>query len=144
MQSRFGRATAATAVAVVASGALGTFAMRGWGRVPWSTPSVPWYHSFPFYLFLDVQVSRWLLPAGAVAAGAAEPSPAPAEASPAGTTSEAESAATTSEAESAGTTEDEGTGASATDDEAVATTDEGAGETVVVDAAEPAEEKAEA
>src|SRR6266508_840215 len=70
MQSRFGRATAATAVAVVAFGALGTFAMRGWGRVPWSTPSVPWYHSFPFYLFLDVQLSRWALPAGAVAAGA--------------------------------------------------------------------------
>jgi hypothetical protein len=69
-QRGFGRATAAAAVTVVAVGALGTFAMRGWGRVPWSTPSVPWYHSFPFYLFLDVQLSRWALPAGAVAAAA--------------------------------------------------------------------------
>jgi methylthioxylose transferase len=66
----FGRATAATAAVVVAVAVLGTFAMRGWGRVPWSTPSVPWYHSFPFYLFLDVHLSRWALPAGAVAAGA--------------------------------------------------------------------------
>ncbi|HEU4399832.1 MAG TPA: hypothetical protein VFU54_18575 [Actinomycetota bacterium] len=69
MLTRFGRATVATAVAVVAFGVLGTLAMRGWGRVPWSTPSVPWYHSFPFYLFLDVQLSRWALPAGAAAAG---------------------------------------------------------------------------
>ena len=68
--SGFGRATAATAAVVVAAGALGTFALRGWGRVPWSTPSVPWYHSFPFYLFLDVQLSRWALPAGTVAAAA--------------------------------------------------------------------------
>jgi transcription termination/antitermination protein NusA len=94
--------------------------------------------------FADEQRGGTRPAVGAVAAGAAEPSPAPAEASPAGTISEAESAATTSEAESAGTTEDDGSGASATDDEAVATSDEGAGETVVVDAAEPAEEKAEA
>ena len=66
--------------------------------------------------FADEQRGGTRPAAGAVAAGAAEPSPTPAEASPAGTTSEAESAATTSEAESAGTTEDDGSGASATDD----------------------------
>jgi transcription termination/antitermination protein NusA len=101
--------------------------------------------------FADEQRGGTRPAVGAAAAGAVEPSPSSAplaaegaEGEPAGTTSEAESAAITSEAESAGTTEDDGSGAGATDDAAVATTDEGAGETVVVDAAEPAEEKAEA
>jgi transcription termination/antitermination protein NusA len=101
--------------------------------------------------FADEQRGGTRPAVGAVAAGAAEPSPSSAplasegaEGEPAGTTSEAESAAPTSEAESAGTTGDDGSGASTTDNEAVATTDGGAGETVVVDAAEPAEEKAEA
>jgi N utilization substance protein A len=94
--------------------------------------------------FADEQRGGTRPAVGAVAAAAAEPSSTPAEAESAATTSEAESAATTAEAESAGTTEDDGSGASATDDEAIATTDEGVGETVVVDAAEPAEEKAEA
>jgi hypothetical protein len=47
------RATAATGVAVVAVGAFGTLAHRGFGRVPFSVPAWPWYHSDPFYLFWD-------------------------------------------------------------------------------------------
>jgi methylthioxylose transferase len=66
-----GRATAAAAAAVVALGVLGTLALRGWGRVPWSVPSAPYYFSFPFYVFLDPELSRWTLLAGPVAAAAA-------------------------------------------------------------------------
>jgi hypothetical protein len=59
-------ASAATAVLVVAIGAVGTFGMRGWGRVPFSVPSVPWYHSWPYYLFwaphLDTTWAELALP----------------------------------------------------------------------------------
>src|SRR5918994_1158025 len=49
-------ATAATGVAAVAIGVFGTLAHRGFGRVPFSVPAWPWYHSDPFYLFWD---PRW-------------------------------------------------------------------------------------
>jgi methylthioxylose transferase len=52
----FWRAMAATGVAVVAVGAFGTLAHRGFGRVPFSVPAWPWYHSDPFYVFWD---PRW-------------------------------------------------------------------------------------
>jgi hypothetical protein len=52
----FWRATTVAGVAVVAVGAFGTIAHRGFGRVPFSVPSWPWYHSDPFYLFWD---PRW-------------------------------------------------------------------------------------
>jgi methylthioxylose transferase len=66
----FWRATAATGVAVVAVGALGTFAHRGFGRVPFSVPAWPWYTSDPFYVFWDPRwPSRWLVVALAAAAG---------------------------------------------------------------------------
>src|SRR5215211_3143412 len=62
----------ATAVAVVAVGALGTVAHRGFGRVPFSVPSWPWYHSDPFYVFWDPRwPSGWELVALAAALGAA-------------------------------------------------------------------------
>jgi hypothetical protein len=41
----------AAAAVVVLAGALGTLWLRGWGRVGFEVPSVPWYFSFPFYLF---------------------------------------------------------------------------------------------
>jgi hypothetical protein len=41
---------------VVASGTLGTLWLRGWGRVGFEVPSVPWYFSFPFYVFPDPQL----------------------------------------------------------------------------------------
>jgi hypothetical protein len=70
----FWRATAATGVAVVAVGVLGTLAHRGFGRVPFSVPAWPWYHSDPFYLFWDPRPpSRWAvlaLPAALAAAAA--------------------------------------------------------------------------
>jgi hypothetical protein len=70
----FWRATAATGVAVMAVGALGTLAHRGFGRVPFSVPAWPWYHSDPFYLFWDPRPpSRWAvlaLPAALAAAAA--------------------------------------------------------------------------
>jgi hypothetical protein len=70
LRGRGGRAlleaSAATAVLVVAIGALGTFGMRGWGRVPLTVPSVPWYHSWPYYLFwaphLDTTWAELALP----------------------------------------------------------------------------------
>ena len=65
----FWRATAATGVAVVAVGALGTLAHRGFGRVPFSVPAWPWYHSDPFYLFWDPRwPSGWTVIALAAAA----------------------------------------------------------------------------
>jgi hypothetical protein len=45
------RASAVVAACLVAVGTLGTLGMRGWGRVPFKVPSVPWYHSWPYYLF---------------------------------------------------------------------------------------------
>ena len=48
------RLLAATAVAagcLVAVGLVGTLSMRHFGRVPFSVPSWPWYHSWPSYLF---------------------------------------------------------------------------------------------
>ncbi len=69
------RATAATGVAVVAVGALGTLAHRGFGRVPFSVPAWPWYHSDPFYVFWDPTLALgWAvgaLPAALAAAAAA-------------------------------------------------------------------------
>jgi hypothetical protein len=68
----FWRASAATGVAVVAVGAFGTVAHRGFGRVPFSVPAWPWYHSDPFYLFWDPRwPSGWGLVALAVALAAA-------------------------------------------------------------------------
>jgi hypothetical protein len=77
LRDRGGRAllgaSAVVAVVVVAIGTLGTFGMRGWGRVPFSVPSVPWYHAWPFYLFwaphLDPGWAALALPV-AVLAGA--------------------------------------------------------------------------
>jgi hypothetical protein len=42
--------------AVVAAGTLGTLWLRGWGRVGFGVPSVPWYFCFPFYVFPDPQL----------------------------------------------------------------------------------------
>jgi hypothetical protein len=47
----FARATAAAAVVVLGAGMLGTLWLRGWGRIGFDVPSVPWYFSFPFYVF---------------------------------------------------------------------------------------------
>jgi hypothetical protein len=59
-------ASAATTAVVVAVGTLGTFGMRGWGQVPFSVPSAPWYHAWPYYLFwaphLDVRWAALALP----------------------------------------------------------------------------------
>src|SRR6266498_344472 len=67
-------ASAATAVLVVAIGTLGTFGMRGWGRVPFSVPSVPWYHAWPYYLFwaprLDRTWAELVLPVAVLVAAA--------------------------------------------------------------------------
>jgi methylthioxylose transferase len=51
-------ASAAAAALVVAVGLLGTLGMRGWGRVPFSVPSVPWYHAWPYYLFWAPHLDR--------------------------------------------------------------------------------------
>ena len=67
-------ASAAAVILVVAVGVLGTLGMRGWGRVPFSVPSVPWYHVWPYYLFWAPRIDlRWAvlaLPVAVVAAGA--------------------------------------------------------------------------
>jgi hypothetical protein len=52
----FARASAAAAVMVVVAGTLGTLWLRDWGRVGFEVPSVPWYFSFPFYVFPDPQL----------------------------------------------------------------------------------------
>jgi methylthioxylose transferase len=52
----FASATAAAAVVVLVAGTLGTLWLRGWGRVGFEVPSVPWYFSFPFYVFPDPQL----------------------------------------------------------------------------------------
>jgi len=66
-------ASGAAAVLVVAVGVLGTLGMRGWGAVPFSVPSVPWYHAWPYYLFWAPHADpRWLalaLPPAVLAAG---------------------------------------------------------------------------
>jgi methylthioxylose transferase len=66
-------ASAAAAVLVVAVGVLGTLGMRGWGAVPFSVPSVPWYHAWPYYLFWAPHADpRWValaLPLAVLAAG---------------------------------------------------------------------------
>jgi methylthioxylose transferase len=68
----FWRATATAGVAVVAVGALGTLAHRGFGRVPFSVAAWPWYHSDPFYLFWDPRwPSGWAVVALPVALAAA-------------------------------------------------------------------------
>src|SRR5829696_4628285 len=47
----FARATMVAAVVVLLAGTLGTLWLRGWGRVGFEVPSVPWYFSFPSYVF---------------------------------------------------------------------------------------------
>jgi methylthioxylose transferase len=83
----FGRATALAAALTVAVGLYGTLHMRHWGRVPFTTPSAPWYHSWPYYLFwrprLDlawaaVAVPLVVLVAGGLVALARLPVPRPA------------------------------------------------------------------
>jgi hypothetical protein len=67
----FGRATAAAVVLTVAVGVYGTLHMRQWGRVPFTTSSMPWYHSWPYYLFwrprLDLAWASVALPGVMVA-----------------------------------------------------------------------------
>src|SRR5262245_22259374 len=68
------QATAATGAGVVAVGVFGTLAHRGFGRVPFTVPAWPWYHSDPFYLFWDPTwpsgwAVAWLAVALAAAAG---------------------------------------------------------------------------
>jgi methylthioxylose transferase len=70
----FARATAASTILVVLAGALGTLWLRGWGRVGFGVPSVPWYFSFPFYVFphprLDLGWAAAALPVVAAAVAA--------------------------------------------------------------------------
>lgn len=64
----FARATWLAATVVVGGAALGWLWLRHWGRVPFSVPSVPWYHCFPFYAFPHPALTaRWALPALAAA-----------------------------------------------------------------------------
>jgi hypothetical protein len=59
------------AVVVVLAGTLGTLWLRGWGRVGFEVPSVPWYFSFPFYVFPDPQLGLgWAAAAMPVVAAA--------------------------------------------------------------------------
>src|SRR5215207_7509165 len=51
-------ATALTAGCLVAVGLVGTLSMRHFGRVPFSVPSWPWYHSWPSYLFWQPHLDR--------------------------------------------------------------------------------------
>ena len=53
----FASATAAAAVVVLVAGTWGTLWLRGWGRVGFEVPSVPWYFSFPFYVFPHPQLA---------------------------------------------------------------------------------------
>jgi methylthioxylose transferase len=67
-------ATAAAAGCLVAVGLAGTLSMRHVGRVPFSAPSWPWYHSWPSYLFwqpgLDLPAALVALPVALAAAAA--------------------------------------------------------------------------
>jgi len=66
------RSTAVAAACLLGVGVLGTLGMRGWGRVPFSVPSVPWYHSWPSYLFWSPHVDPgWAVPALPLAAAVA-------------------------------------------------------------------------
>jgi len=68
----FTQATAAAFGVLTSVGVVGTLYQRGWGRVPFSVPSWPWYHSLPFYLFFDPQLApRWAAVAVPVALAAA-------------------------------------------------------------------------
>jgi hypothetical protein len=55
----FARATWLAAAVVLIGGALGWLWLRHWGRVPFSVPSQPWYHCFPFYVFPH-PMSSWV------------------------------------------------------------------------------------
>lgn len=55
----FARATWLAAAAVVFGGGLGWLWLRHWGQVPFSVPSQPWYHCFPFYVFPH-PMSSWV------------------------------------------------------------------------------------
>jgi hypothetical protein len=67
-------ATAVAAGCLVAVGLVGTLSMRHFGRVPFSVPSWPWYHSWPSYLFwqpgLDLAAALAALPVALAAAAA--------------------------------------------------------------------------
>jgi hypothetical protein len=67
-------ATAVGAGCLVAVGLVGTLSMRHFGRVPFSVPSWPWYHSWPSYLFwqpgLDLPAALAALPVALAAAAA--------------------------------------------------------------------------
>jgi hypothetical protein len=69
----FGRATAAAVALTVTVGVYGTLYMRGWGRVPFTVPSLPWYHSWPYYIFwrprLDLGWAAVALPLVVLVAG---------------------------------------------------------------------------
>ncbi len=66
------RSSAVVAACLVLVGVIGTLGARGWGRVPFNVPSVPWYHSWPYYLFWAPRVDwSWALLALPVAVLAA-------------------------------------------------------------------------
>jgi hypothetical protein len=65
----FARACAAAAAAVLAVGTLGTFYLRFRSGVSWRVPSVPYWYSFPFYVFPHLHLARaWALRATPVIA----------------------------------------------------------------------------
>jgi hypothetical protein len=69
----WGGASAVAAALTVAVGVFGTLYMRQFGRVPFTTPSVPWYHAWPYYLFwrprLNLAWAAAALPLVALVAG---------------------------------------------------------------------------
>jgi len=68
--AQFARATWLAGAVVVVGGGLGWLWLRHWGRVPFSVPSLPWYHCFPFYVFPHpVLAPGWALVALPVALG---------------------------------------------------------------------------
>jgi methylthioxylose transferase len=65
----FARASAATAAAVLAVGTLGTIYLRFRSGVSWRVPSVPYWYSFPFYIFPHPRLAlAWALRATPVIA----------------------------------------------------------------------------
>lgn len=65
----FARASAATAAAVLAVGTLGTIYLRFRSGVSWRVPSVPYWYSFPFYVFPHPHLDlAWALRAAPVIA----------------------------------------------------------------------------